>query len=97
MWKRARERARRDGVRFTITPEDIVIPAVCPILGCRLKAGKGRGGDDFSPSLDRIVTSRGYVKGNVQVLSRLGNTMKQHATRSQLIKFADWVSRTYGK
>lgn len=91
MWLRAKIRAQRDGAPFSITPEDIVIPKRCPVLGMKLKAGARSGGDDCSPSLDRIVSSRGYVPGNVQVISHLANSMKQHATRAQLVRFAEWV------
>lgn len=41
-----------------------------------------------SPSLDRIDPTKGYVKGNVQIISLLGNQMKSCATEKELRTFA---------
>ena len=71
-------------------------PKVCPILGNELKWGKkgtngnNKGGtaDPFSPSLDRIDSTKDYVKGNVMIISTLANAMKQNATPEQLKRFS---------
>ncbi len=84
----AKVRSTRFGLSFNIDILDIVIPDTCPILGIKLKRGtKGKSAE--SPSLDRIDNSRGYEKGNVRVISNLANTMKNNATRVQLLTFAD--------
>jgi hypothetical protein len=90
--------ARALGIEFDIDKSDIVIPERCPVLDIPLKmhVGSGRAGPrPDSPSLDRIDPARGYVKGNVQVISGLANAMKNNATPEQLLKFADWISATY--
>lgn len=56
----------------------------------------GRGGAPDSYSLDRIDNTKGYVKGNIQILSHLANSMKHTATAKQLLLFATWVLKTYG-
>ena len=88
----ARARAKEQCVEFSITPEDFTIPSICPILGIPLvygaQIGKPQAG---SLSLDRIVPSKGYVKGNVQFVSHLANTMKSNASLEQLKKFANWI------
>lgn len=92
----ARKRAKQKGFECTIKEEDIIIPEKCPILGYTLERGIG-GPGKFSPSLDRIDVSKGYVPGNIQVLCQLANVMKNEATAEELINFAEWVLRTYKK
>ena len=83
----SRNRARKCGYAFDLTVEDIVIPDRCPILGIplRLKAWAGEtGGTDNSPSLDRIDPSKGYVRGNIRVVSNRANTLRNNATLKEL-------------
>jgi hypothetical protein len=51
----------------------------------------------LSPSLDRIKPELGYVPGNIQVISARANVMKNDATPEELLAFANWVYRTYGR
>lgn len=96
MHQRAKVRSKQSGREFDITPEDIVIPDVCPILGIALNMNSGRSGAyDNSPSLDRIDNSRGYTKDNIQVISQRANAMKSSASAEELIKFAQWVFSQY--
>lgn len=96
MYYRAKQRARLSQMAFDILLDDIKIPEKCPIMDMPLVAHKGSpGGRPNSPSLDRVDGKLGYVKGNIQVISHLSNQMKSSATPHQLIKFADWVYRTY--
>ena len=96
MLARAKTRARIQGLEFDIGIDDIEIPKVCPILGIELVRHKGSsGGKPASPSLDRVDNSKGYVKGNVIVLSHLANMMKSSATVEYLVKFAEWVLGTH--
>lgn len=85
---KARERCKVSGVEFSILKEDIIIPEFCPLLGTKLVTVLGSGYNPNNLSLDRIDPSKGYVKGNVQVLSRKANIMKQDATKEELITFA---------
>ena len=85
-----------NGTEFSIDKTDVVIPKTCPILGIDLKHKIGSsGGSDNSPALDRIDNSKGYVRGNVQVISHLANMMKSSANVEQLQKFAAWVNNTF--
>ena len=96
MYRRAKARARLNGTEFSINKTDVVIPKTCPILGIELKHKIGSsGGSDNSPALDRIDNDKGYVKGNVQVISHLANMMKSSANVGQLQKFAAWVNSTF--
>jgi hypothetical protein len=98
MLRRVKTRATEKSIAFDLAIEDIVIPTHCPILGVELKAHKGRsGGSPNSPALDRIDNTKGYIKGNVMVMSHLANMMKSSATDEQLIMFATWVFDRHGK
>ncbi len=69
---------------------DVVWPTHCPALGIELDYGKKPKGhaSDNSPSLDRLDSSRGYVKGNVLVVSCLANRIKNSSTPAQLAAVA---------
>jgi hypothetical protein len=88
----AKARAAQAGIPFNLTIEDIVIPERCPALGIPLVPGVGVS-HDGSPQLDRLVPELGYVKGNVVVISKLANTIKQNASPKQIRAVADWYEQ----
>lgn len=76
MWVEARNRAKKAKLPFDIEIEDCLIPEKCPVLGIQLSK-KGDGTRCKStPTLDRIIGSLSYVKGNVKVISWLANRIK---------------------
>ena len=85
-------RAKRAGLPFTITKADIVIPELCPVLGIPLARGT-RQDHDASPSIDQIVAGRGYVKGNVLVVSHRANRLKGDATLEELRKLVAYLEQ----
>jgi hypothetical protein len=77
MLARAKYRAKQKGLEFNIDISDINIPEVCPVMGIPLVVKSGVPGPaKNSPSLDRIDNSKGYIKGNVRVISAAANTQK---------------------
>lgn len=85
MLAHARARAKKKGLECTITVQDIDIPLVCPVLGIVLEPGVGAGRHrDCSPSLDRIDLAKGYVSGNVRVISYRANFLKNNATIEEM-------------
>jgi exonuclease VII large subunit len=90
IWKENRKRARARGIQFNLEPSDIVIPKVCPILGIELSFGVGRV-HEASPSLDRIIPSLGYVKGNCFIISSKANRMKQDNTIEDFMKILKYI------
>lgn len=90
LWRSARNRARKRGVPFEIEPSDIQVPTHCPILGVELVVAKGRFNEN-SPSLDRKDPSKGYVPGNVAVISFRANLIKNDATAEELEKVLNWM------
>lgn len=91
----AKQNAKRTGIDFTITVDDIIIPERCPFLGFQLTNVYRAGRVQTNASLDRIDSTKGYIPGNVQVISDLANRMKQDATPQQLIRFAERVLMIY--
>lgn len=92
MWRGARSRARRRGLAFDIEVEDIVIPKYCPALGIELMINT-KGFKDNSPSIDRIDNDKGYIKGNIQILSYKANAMKSSAAFDEIEKLYTYMKR----
>jgi hypothetical protein len=95
MLANARLSARVRGLEFSITTDDIIIPIYCPYLGVELTVKSGQGRLPTNPSIDRIDNDKGYVKGNVQVISLLANKMKAEASLDQLVVFAENILRLH--
>ena len=89
--RRAKARAVDKEIEFSITEEDIKIPILCPYLRIPLTCKLGEGNLDSNISLDRIDNSKGYVKGNVEVISHLANRMKSNASWDLLERFSTEV------
>jgi hypothetical protein len=89
----ARQRAKRIGLPFSITEADIVIGKVCPVMGIPYKTGKNHIPHPHAPSLDRISPKKGYVPGNVVVISRMANGIKHDASLEQIGKVYRWLKR----
>lgn len=79
---------REFGYNFNLEVEDIVIPEYCPYLNIKLSTDPSDMDKDNYYTGDRIDSSKGYLKGNLQVISLLANRMKSKATQEQLLKFA---------
>lgn len=88
----ARCRAKEKGIEFNLTRADIHIPEFCPVLGLRLEQAKGVAAPN-SPSIDRINPNRGYVAGNVAVISYKANTIKSNATADEVLAVAAYMKR----
>lgn len=90
LWGLSRRRAKDKGLEHTISVDDIVVPDTCPILLVPLSAYRG-GFDRSSYSLDRIDSSRGYVPGNVQVISWRANVIKSSLTIEEVRRLLTYM------
>jgi hypothetical protein len=81
--KDARTRAIKYNLPFDLYLEDIQIPDYCPVLGFPLAKIEGFP-NRASPSLDRMDPVKGYVRGNVRVISTRANQLKSDASVEEL-------------
>jgi len=85
LYQSAKGRAGRNGREFSISIEDIVIPAVCPVLCVPIERVRGSW---YAPSIDRIDPDGGYTKDNILVMSKRANTLKNNMTYDEAMKLA---------
>lgn len=88
----AKARARKKGFDFDLTINDFEIPSHCPVLNLPLEQTWGEGTKDNKPSLDRIDSSKGYTKDNVQVISWRANNLKSDGSLEEFIKLVEFMS-----
>lgn len=88
LYNSCKQRAKKLGIPFEVSPEEIIVPEVCPVLKQPLVFATRH-----SPSVDRIDNSKGYVKGNIVVISQLANKMKNCATEEELRLFCENIQR----
>ena len=76
----------------------------CPILNIKyelnkkdLTWGSKKGQNNWanSMSVDRIDNSRGYISGNVVLVSSLANAIKNQATPDQILKVGNFYKKLY--
>lgn len=83
----SKQRAKLKNREHSITVNDIksIFPVngCCPIFGMKLEFNNA-GFRENSPSIDRIDSSKGYTKDNIQVISWKANRIKSYATVEEL-------------
>jgi hypothetical protein len=92
----AKKRARALGLDYNIDTKFLIsiAPEACPVFNKKLKYGGGEK-TKWSPSLDRIDSSKGYTKDNVQIVSNLANLMMNEASLEEIILFSEWAIEKY--
>jgi hypothetical protein len=93
LWIHLKSRAKAFGLKFTLKPEDIVVPKLCPVLGIKLRLSKGTV-KDCSPTVDKLIPSKGYVPGNVAVISQRANRAKSDLSLKELKALTKWLEKT---
>lgn len=97
--RNVKRRAIARGVEFSIAAADLhPLPTHCPALGIPLvyESDRGRGAWDDSPSIDRIIPSKGYVPGNVVIISQRANRIKNDATIDELRAIVELYGKLIG-
>lgn len=88
----AKRRAKKKNLEFNININDLVIYEKCPALNVSLQRGKGQATYN-SPSLDRINTKLGYVKGNICYISHRANSLKRDATIKEIKQIIKYMKK----
>jgi len=74
----------------------------CALSGIKMTLSSGtaehdaRTGDPWKPSLDRIDSAKGYIRGNVRFVVLIANLAKSRFTDEELIEFCRAVATTQG-
>ena len=87
----AKRNSVENGIPFEIELSDIVIPEFCPILGIKLDRSKENW--PANPSIDKIIPSLGYIKGNVHVISLRANRIKFDSTIEELKLIVNYLEK----
>ena len=81
--QRSKKKSRENNLTLddikSIYPED----GLCPIFGTKLIFGDAGFRED-SPSIDRIDSTKGYTKNNVQIISWKANRIKMNSSVEEL-------------
>lgn len=88
MYQNLKARAKNEGIKFEIDVEDIIIPETCPVLGIPLIPFSS---SDNSPSVDKFYPEKGYIKGNIFIISKRANRIKSNAYSDEVEKLLNWM------
>lgn len=90
----AKKRAKESNLPFEITKEDIQniypIDDKCPILGIDLYVSDNNS-TDHSPTLDKVIPEKGYIKNNIVVVSYRANRIKNDASLEEIEKLYNFL------
>ena len=75
LFQACKGRAKQNKIPFNLELDDIIIPEFCPVLRIQIMYKT-----DYAPSIDRKDSSKGYTKGNIRVISKRANTLKNNGT-----------------
>lgn len=102
-----KKHAKKHGIPFTITQEYLknlyeTMPDKCPVLGVPFKRhdinkSTSKTKSPYSPSLDRLIPSKGYVPGNLVLICDWANRIKQDATIEQVEMLYKYLKKNISK
>jgi hypothetical protein len=97
---RAKGRAKKKNITFKIDKEYLnsIYPKnnMCPVLNIPFQLGflsKIKKNKDYAPSLDRIIPEKGYVEGNLVIVSFVVNRVKNNVSIETLEKILDFYKK----
>lgn len=81
------------GIEWSIDFGDLEFPVVCPVLGIEIDYW-AESRKENSLSFDRIDNSKGYVKGNVTLMSWRANRIKNDGTAEEHKKIYEFMQKS---
>ena len=94
--KHVRAIAKRKGIEFDIEPADFAMPEFCPVLGIPITPW-ARDRSAGVPSFDRIDPRKGYVKGDVKIISNRANRLKCDCINPEELRaVANYIEQNLG-
>lgn len=87
IFNRAKHRAKIKGWDFDIELSDIILPINCPVFGKPLIYGD----IDWAYSIDRTDSTKGYVKGNITIMSNKANRAKNNLTVEEMTLVLEYM------
>lgn len=89
----AKTRARKRGLPYDdVSYLDLHYPTHCPVIpSIELTYETNPKNRWAGASIDRIEPAKGYVKGNIQIMSLRANLIKNNSTVEEREAFAEWV------
>lgn len=92
----AKRRARKRGLAFALSIEDVLALAkktqVCPILRVPLVYSRGKGNQQYAASIDRVDNSRGYFPDSIAICSVRANTLKSNCSLRDMIALGHYAA-----
>jgi hypothetical protein len=91
MLNSAKARAKAKGIECTIKFKDLLpVPTICPVLGIELNWNNSSNQDN-SPSLDRLNNKKGYIAGNIAIMSYRANRIKSDSTLREISMLHEYL------
>jgi len=88
----AKERAKKYNIPFSLDYQRIHKIYKCPVLGIDLSWNNSKRQDN-SPTLDRLVPSKGYTEENTRIISWRANRIKNNASLEDLKAIVNWLEK----
>ena len=85
--------ARQGGHTWDIEFGDLEWPTHCPILGMELNYYALSYRVEASPSFDQIIPGKGYVPGNVHIISWRANRLKNNGTWQEHLLIGEYMKK----
>lgn len=89
-FRNKKAQAKQVGWEWGLEFGDVVWPTHCPILGMELDYFTETIAEN-SVSFDQIVAGKGYIKGNVHIISWRANRIKNNGTAKEHRMIADYL------